>query len=233
MDYKKGVLLVAYPDYGGTTEFEFKYWVDSYKPLPLTFEEKVKEIVARIKIQDWKGEEGTKALVIAAVSASLGFCFIFCFFICIYTCCKRCCFHHDENRVIDLTNDPEFKETTEMVRRNRNMRMSESSNNSNLNMLDVSNNVTGANIGETAGIRTPADNDLVIDNNLFYGNDTPDGDQEKNQDSSRPLNPDTHKRVDTRISNLDNAHGIEHESFADYENDESEHKTGKLSTKYK
>jgi hypothetical protein len=41
MDYKKGVLLVAYPSYGATTEFEFKYWVDSYKPAPLTFEEKV------------------------------------------------------------------------------------------------------------------------------------------------------------------------------------------------
>jgi hypothetical protein len=175
MDYKKGVLLVAYPSYGATTEFEFKYWVDSYKPPPLTFEEKVKEIVARIKIQDWKGEEGTKALIIAAVSASLGFCFLCCFFICIYTCCKRCCCHHDENRVIDLTNDPEFKENVEMSRRNRNMRMSESSNNSNLNMLDQSNNVTAVNIGETSGMRTPAD-DLVIDNNLFYGNDTPNGD---------------------------------------------------------
>lgn len=112
------------------------------------------------------------------------------------------------------------------------MRMSESSNNSNLNMLDQSNNVTAADVVQTAGIRTPQD-DLVIDNNLFYGNDTPDGDQEKNQgnqDSSRPLVPE-HKRVDTRISNLDNTHGIEHESFADYE--ESEHRTGKISTKYK
>jgi len=46
MDYKKGVLMVAYPNYGATTEFEFKYWVDSYIPPPATFD----QLIDRIKV---------------------------------------------------------------------------------------------------------------------------------------------------------------------------------------
>tara|TARA_B110000285_G_C15067648_1_gene586084 strand:+ start:1244 stop:1438 length:195 start_codon:yes stop_codon:yes gene_type:complete len=63
-----------------------------------------------------------------------------------------------------------------------------------MNMLDVSNNqVTAATIGETAGgtigRRTPEDQEeIVVDNNYFYENETPEGDEEKNQNSSRPLN---------------------------------------------
>ena len=29
-DYKKGMMMVAYPNFDATTEFEFKVWVDGY-----------------------------------------------------------------------------------------------------------------------------------------------------------------------------------------------------------
>jgi hypothetical protein len=45
MDYLKGVVIVAYPNEDATTDFEFKYWVDSYNSPPETFN----EIVERIK----------------------------------------------------------------------------------------------------------------------------------------------------------------------------------------
>lgn len=54
-------------------------------------------------------------------------------------------------------------------------------------MLEVSNNnVNVTNNGETVG-RNPHE-DLVIDNNLFYQNETPDDSDQVNQNSSRPLN---------------------------------------------
>ena len=98
MEYKKGVLLVAYPNYGATTDFEFKYWVDSYTPPPATLD----ELVDRIKVQNWKGPDGTKALVITAVAGSLSVCFLLCFLFCIFTCISRFCCHSDENKVENL-----------------------------------------------------------------------------------------------------------------------------------
>ena len=96
MDYLKGVVIVAYPNEDATTDFEFKYWIDSYNSPPETLD----ELIDRIKVQNWKGVDGTKALVIAAVVASLGFCFLLCFLSCLTMCCKRFCCNSDENMVV-------------------------------------------------------------------------------------------------------------------------------------
>jgi hypothetical protein len=46
----------------------------------------------------------------------------------------------------------------------------------------------GETVGGTVGRRTPQDQEeIVVDNNYFYENDTPEGDEEKIQNSSRPL----------------------------------------------
>ena len=84
------MLLVAYPDYGSTTEFEFKYWVDSYTPPPATIE----ELINRILNGNFKGADGTDALIVAIVSGSIALCLLLIIICCI---CKFCC--HKKNKL--------------------------------------------------------------------------------------------------------------------------------------
>ena len=98
------MLLVAYPNYGATTEFKFKYWIGAFSPPPATFE----ELIERIKNQNWKGDDGTKALIIAAVLASLGVCFGLMFLYFLGSCIRKSCCNNNNEVDVDLEDEKQM-----------------------------------------------------------------------------------------------------------------------------
>jgi len=123
IDYQKGFLVVAYPNYGKPTEFEFTYKLEATKPDPVKKDEVIEivpvapapgTIKTPIKVlplsqEWWKGDEGEELLML--VGAGAGGVFLLCILAC---CCCRSSSNNkveiiENNRVLETSpREPEF-----------------------------------------------------------------------------------------------------------------------------
>lgn len=62
-------------------------------------------MIERIKNQNWKGEDGTKALIIAAAGASLSVCFGLFLIYLLGTCLRKTCCNKDNEVDVDLEDE--------------------------------------------------------------------------------------------------------------------------------
>jgi len=74
----KGVLVVAYPNQEVDTEFEFKYWVDTFNN---------KSWSDMLTTWDFTGEDGDMVFLIFCIVAAIVLIIVMC---CLFCCCKRC-----------------------------------------------------------------------------------------------------------------------------------------------
>ena len=85
VDLSEGMLVVAWPNKDVITDFGFKYWKGTYRPISWT---------TMIKNWDFDGPGGQ--VVFIALCVVLGVCATLCL-CCLFCCFKKCC--HKSSRV--------------------------------------------------------------------------------------------------------------------------------------